>query len=145
MIKPNFNGYCVTLTHSFPSLPSFMTWTWHKRWQWRTLCTGGSLPAVLADAGEGVSSSDTRPSVLARTRVTCAVLGYKTQKNPLNEGVYAAHRVRAAPQPLITSSFIVTQLIQSQFNESAASAWPVLQVLPPQPEGQLHRKESPWS
>lgn len=39
------------------------------------LCTGESLPAVLADAGEGVSPSDTRPSVLTRTRVTCAVLG----------------------------------------------------------------------
>lgn len=33
----------------------------------------------------------------------------------------------------------------SIFPAERVSAWPVLQVLPPQPEGQLHRKESPWS
>lgn len=40
-----------------------------------TLRARRPLPAVLADAGEGVASSHARPSVLAGSRVARAVLG----------------------------------------------------------------------
>lgn len=39
------------------------------------LATGGAFPALLADAGEGVSSSHTGPTVGTRTGGACAVLG----------------------------------------------------------------------
>lgn len=39
------------------------------------LSTGGALPALLADAGEGVSSSHTRPPIGTRTGGACAVFG----------------------------------------------------------------------
>lgn len=41
----------------------------------RILATGGAFPALFADAGEGVSSSHTSPSVGTRTGGACAVLG----------------------------------------------------------------------
>lgn len=38
------------------------------------LSTGGAFPALFTDAGEGIASSHTSPSVRARTGGACAVL-----------------------------------------------------------------------
>lgn len=42
-----------------------------------TLFTGGALPALFADAGEGVSSPHAGPTVGARIGGTGAVLGFR--------------------------------------------------------------------
>lgn len=44
-----------------------------------TLVTGGALPSLFADAGEGVSSAHAGPSVGARIGGTGAVLGFGGQ------------------------------------------------------------------
>lgn len=44
-----------------------------------TLFTGGTLPSLFADAGEGASSPHTGPTVRARIGGTGAVLGFRGQ------------------------------------------------------------------
>lgn len=44
-----------------------------------TLFTGGALPALFADAGEGVSAPHAGPTVGARIGGTGAVLGFRGQ------------------------------------------------------------------
>lgn len=51
-----------------------------------TLSTGGAFPALLADAGEGVSTSHAGSTIRTRTGGTCAVLGWVGKRERVRTG-----------------------------------------------------------
>lgn len=51
-----------------------------------TLSTGRTFPAVLADAGEGVSPSHAGSTIGARAGGTCAVLGWVEKRERVRMG-----------------------------------------------------------
>lgn len=51
-----------------------------------TLSTGGAFPALLADAGEGVSTSHTGSTIGTRTGGTRAVLGWVGKRQRVTMG-----------------------------------------------------------
>lgn len=128
---------CHSTPHPSWTLPSQAS-LWTTPPQQLTVRAGAALPAVPANAGEGVPTAHTGAPVHTGVGQATAVLGCDEKEGGLLIGPWRTGSPHHAPEPGAG-----TKPVPRPLTPRASS--PMLQVLPFQPGGQAQRKVSPLS